>query len=255
MPDTVRVLSGVINMGGGANFDIVFDNGTTSRGLPECILRGVQWRIYEDIVSAAEIADMLKFAAAEDERKKFEATVAAQKFAADVEALRSDPRYAKLTKADNKHGGGKLVAANLRVELKAAFAGVKFSIRSDYNSVRIAWLDGPTTDEVKAFTGKYEAGHFDGMDDSYHYRKSPFTEVYGSAQYVFENRSHSVAAMKAAAHVIQKKYDSPPFVIHESSDGTGYIDCNSNDDDDRRLVYSLLEKKYPFEDGGEWLTK
>jgi hypothetical protein len=244
-PDSVRSLGGVIMMGGGANFDIVFDNGTESRGLPECILRGVQWRIYAEVATAAEIAELRAFAVTEDERKRIEADAAAKKFAAEVAALRDDPRFAKLKRVGTSAGGGTLVAANLRIELKAAFAGVKFSIRSDYNSVRIAWVDGPTTDEVKALTGKYEAGHFDGMDDSYHYRRSPFTTVYGSAKYIFENRSHSVEAMKAAAAVIQKQYDSPPFVVHESSDGTAYLNCNSNDD--QRLVYAYLEKRYPFE--------
>jgi len=245
-PDSVRsIFGGAMMTGGGSHFDIVFDNGTTSRGLPECILRGVQWRIYEDIVSAAEIADMLKFAGSEDERKKLEADAAAKKFAAEVEALRSDPRYSKLKKTGDGDGGGKLVASNLRIELKAAFPGVKFTVRSDYNSVRIGWIDGPTTDAVKEFTGKYEAGHFDGMDDSYHYSRSPFTNVYGSAKYIFENRSHSVAAMIAAAKTVQEKYDCSPFIVRESSDGTGYIDCTSHDD--QRRVYAFLEKQYPFE--------
>jgi hypothetical protein len=245
-PETVRsIFGGAMMTGGGSHFDIVFDNGTESRGLPECILRGVQWRIYADIARPEEIAFLREHVASETERKRIEADAAAKKFAADKDALRSDPRYSKLKQTGSGDGGGKLVASNLRIELKAAFPGVKFSIRSDYNSVRVAWVDGPTTDEVKAFTGKYEAGHFDGMDDSYHYSRRPFTNVYGSAQYIFENRSHSVAAMIAAAKTVQKMYDSPPFTVHESSDGTGYIDCNSNDD--QRLVYSLLEKRYPFE--------
>lgn len=245
-PETVRsIFGGAMMTGGGASFDIVFDNGTESRGLPECILRGVQWRIYAEVASPEEIADMLLFSASEDVRKRLEADADAIKFAAEIDALRCDPKFAKLKQVGPNDGGGKLVASNLRVELKAAFAGVKFSIRSDYNSVRIAWVDGPTTDEVKAVAGKYEGGHFDGMDDSYHHRKSPFTSVYGSAQYIFENRSHSVAAMKAAAVTIQEKFVCQPFVVHESSDGTGYIDCNSHDD--QRRVYAFLEKQYPFD--------
>lgn len=246
-PDSVRsLLGGMMVTGGGASFDIVFDNGTESRGLPECILRGVQWRIYAEVATAEEIAELRAFAVSEGERKRIEADAAAKKFAAEVEAMRADPRYSKLVKAGlDGFNGGTHVAKNLRIELKAAFAGVKFSIRSDYNSVRVAWVDGPTTAQVKALTGKYEAGHFDGMDDSYHYRKTAFTTVYGSAQYVFESRSHSIAAMKAAAAAVQGKYDSAPFVVHESSDGTAYINCNSHDD--QRLVYAYLEKLYPFE--------
>jgi hypothetical protein len=109
----------------------------------------------------------------------------------------------------------------------------------------VSWVDGPTTDEVKVLTGKYEGGHFDGMDDSYHHRNSPFTTVFGSAQYIFETRKYSVAAMTAAADVIQKRFDSEPFTVKESYDGSAYIDCNSNED--QRQVYAYLEKRYPFD--------
>lgn len=246
-PDSVRSLGGgVMMMGGSATFDIVFDNGTESRALPECILRGVQWRIYAEVARPEEIAFLREYAASETERKRVEAAAAAKKFAADKDALRADPRYSKLKQTGNGDGGGKLVASNLRIELKAAFPGVKFTVRSDYNSVRVGWLDGPTTDEVKALTGKYEAGHFDGMDDSYHYSRSPFTEVYGSAKYVFENRSHSVPALIEAVKVIQEKYDCAPITVKESShDASGYIETQSNDD--QRHVYAYLEKRYPFD--------
>jgi hypothetical protein len=242
-PESVRVIGGVMHMGGSANFDIVFDNGTETRSLPECILRGVQWRIYADVARPEEIAFLREHAASEGERKRIEAAEAAKKFAADVEALRVDPRYSKLKKTGENDGGGKLVAANLRIELKAAFPGVKFTVRSDYNSVRIGWVDGPTIDDVKALTGKYEGGHFDGMDDSYHYSRSPFTEVYGSAKYVFENRSHSVAALTAAAKFIQDKYDCGPLIVRDGYGGA-YLDRTSNDD--QRHVYDYLEKRYPF---------
>lgn len=244
-PDTIRSLGGVIQMGGRADFDIVFDNGTESKRLPECILRGVQWRIYEEIATAEEIAEMLTFAASEDIRKRDEAAEASRKFAADVAALRINPKYAKLTQAGENHGGGKLVAANLRIELKAAVPGVKFSIRSDYNSVRLSWNDGPTTEQIKAITGKYEGGYFDGMTDSYEHRKSPFTSVFGSAQYIFENRHYSVPAMTAAAEAVAKKYGYEPFTVKASYDGTAYIDCNSHDS--QREVYAYLEQRYPFE--------
>ena len=124
-PQSVRSLGGgVMMMGGSANFDIVFDNGTETRGLPECILRGVQWRIYADVARPEEIAVLREHATSEGERKRLEAAEAAKKFAAEVEALRVDPRYSKLKKTGENDGGGKLVAANLRIELKAAFPGV-----------------------------------------------------------------------------------------------------------------------------------
>ena len=84
-PESVRILGGVMHMGGSANFDIVFDNGTETRGLPECILRGVQWRVYADVVRPEEIAFLREHAASEGERKRLEADEAAKKFAADVD--------------------------------------------------------------------------------------------------------------------------------------------------------------------------
>lgn len=244
-PESVRSIGGFMQTGGRADFDIVFDNGTESKRLPECILRGVQWRIYEEIATSEEIADMLIFSTTEDIRKRNEAEDAARKFAADVATLRVNPKYSKLTQAGHDHGGGKLVAANLRIELKATFPGIKFSIRSDYNSVRLAWTDGPTTEQVKAITGKYEGGHFDGMDDSYHHSKSPFTEVYGSAQYIFENRAYSLATLTAAAETVAKMHDWEPFNVKASSDGSAYIDCTSHDH--QRDVYAYLEQRYPFD--------
>lgn len=33
----------------------------------------------------------------------------------------------------------------------------------------------------------FEAGHFDGMQDCYEYRRTPFTEAFGDVQYIFIN--------------------------------------------------------------------
>jgi hypothetical protein len=181
----------------------------------------------------------------ERERQRKQAAESAQAFTETKETMRTDPRYANLCKIGEKACGGKLVAINLRIELKAAFPGVKFSIRSDYNSVRIAWTDGPRTAEVEAITSKYSAGSFDGMTDSYNYQRSPFTEVYGSAQYIFENRSHSVLALTAAAEIVAARYGYQPFNIRQSYDGSGYIDCC--DHNHQSEVYAYLEKRYPFD--------
>lgn len=61
-------------------------------------------------------------------------------------------------------------AKGLRAELKAAFPGVKFSVRTSYfsmgNSIDISWSFGPTTKAVDAIAKKYEYGRFDGMTDT-----------------------------------------------------------------------------------------
>ncbi len=62
------------------------------------------------------------------------------------------------------------VAGFIRADLKAAFAGIKFSVRSKTysggSSVSVHWTDGPTEDAVNAVIGRYKAQGFDGMTDS-----------------------------------------------------------------------------------------
>lgn len=62
------------------------------------------------------------------------------------------------------------LAAIIRRDLKAAFAGVKFSVTSSRysggSSVRVRWTDGPLAADVEATIGQYKAEGFDGMTDS-----------------------------------------------------------------------------------------
>jgi hypothetical protein len=64
-------------------------------------------------------------------------------------------------------------ASEIKKELKAAFPGFKFSVRSSNfsmgDAVDIDWVDGPTTDMVDDIVGKYQYGHFDGSIDCYEY--------------------------------------------------------------------------------------
>lgn len=88
-----------------------------------------------------------------------------------------------------------LAAANIKKEIARAFPGIKFSVRSKSfsggDSVDVAWILGPTGAEVEAIIDKYQYGDFDGMDDSYNYRKDAdgFRAVNGSAKYVHGQRS------------------------------------------------------------------
>lgn len=53
----------------------------------------------------------------------------------------------------------------IRFALADKFPGAKFSVRSDYNSVNISWVDGPSESAVDAITSRYHGGGFDGMID------------------------------------------------------------------------------------------
>lgn len=57
------------------------------------------------------------------------------------------------------------VAKIVRTRLRAAFPGVKFSVRSDYSTLNIRWEDGPRTPAVDAICQQYRFGGFDGMID------------------------------------------------------------------------------------------
>ena len=90
----------------------------------------------------------------------------------------------------SSHAGA---AAAIKAELKAAFPGIKFSVTSDSfsmgDSVHISWTDGPTTEEVKAISGKYQYGHFNGMEDIYEHTNR--REDIPQSKYVSESRSKS----------------------------------------------------------------
>jgi hypothetical protein len=109
-----------------------------------------------------------------------------------------------------------MAAYNIRIMLKAAFPGVKFSVKSDSfsmgDSVDISWTDGPTAAEVDAITGKFSAGSFSGMDDSYTYTSSPWGELFGSSKYVNTSRSLSDSAVGEILASIYPEESTRPSV-------------------------------------------
>ena len=86
-------------------------------------------------------------------------------------------------------------AKNLRIELKRAFPGIKFGVRtsrfSGGDSIDVDWTDGPMLPQVQKFANKYSGGSFDGMTDSYEYSRSPWIAVFGDAKYVHCHRHYS----------------------------------------------------------------
>jgi len=184
-PDTVRSLGGGIGMmGGRAEFDIVFLSGSFSRRLPECILRGVQWRILDRPGSEVEIAAAVDHAEAVERQRAAEAAAADAAHEAELARLHVAPEHAALRQGDERHGG-KLAAANIRVELRHAFPKVKFSVRVPHHgSILVRWTGGPARQEVEAIADRYQGGYFDGMEDIYRSVRSPWCEVFGGADYV-----------------------------------------------------------------------
>jgi hypothetical protein len=86
-------------------------------------------------------------------------------------------------------------AKEIRNELKVAFPGIKFRVRSHNCSINVTWTNGPTIKVVSEITWKYRNGHFDGMIDCYEYANDGRP---GGADYVFCDREYSDDAKVAA---------------------------------------------------------
>lgn len=206
-PETVSQMGGgVIARGGRASFDVVFSNGDISRHVPECIVRGLQWRLLDGIANSEEIAAAITHSALIRAEKEAKAQEAKAAYIARVEHLKTAPEFAHLKQGDDTYSG-KLAAANVRAELKKNFSGVKFSVRkSDYGTVRVIWIDGPTVAQVEAIANKYEAGKFNGMDDIYEHNETPFSLVFGGCKYLFTSRETSPELVARAIEKVRTHY-------------------------------------------------
>ncbi|RYZ93150.1 MAG: hypothetical protein EOP06_02015 [Proteobacteria bacterium] len=190
-PESIEDL-GIVTRGGRASYDIVFDNGSISRMLPEAILRGVQWRIYATVLDEEKIKQMLEHADQVQRAEMKEQKASDAAFLKRVETLRADPELSYLQQIDaGSYGNSTFVAKNIRLMLKKTFPGVKFSVRKDGSAIYVSWTDGPQDSSVDACVGSFKGGSFNGMDDIYEYSKSPFTQVFGSSQYIFTRREIS----------------------------------------------------------------
>jgi hypothetical protein len=119
----------------------------------------------------------------------------------------------------------------IRAALKESFPGVKFSVRSSVYaggaSININYVDGPTSDQVKAVAGMFEGSYFDGMQDykGLNYGSLDGQEVRFGADFVFVNRSYSVEFLTVMARSVCKKYGvDVAYEIKGSQYSGAYID-------------------------------
>lgn len=84
----------------------------------------------------------------------------------------------KYTHTEDKMSTPAQAAKMIRQDLKQAFPEVSFSVTSKRysggSSVSIAYENGPTCEAVDTLVGKYEYGHFDGMEDIYRYSNTAY---------------------------------------------------------------------------------
>lgn len=131
-------------------------------------------------------------------------TSKAQHHAAELVRLAAE--FPHLERAESRHAGGKLAARNMRTMLKAAFPGQKFSVTSDYNCVRVRWVDGPTDAAVTAIIGRFDIGRADYNTDYFYTESSAWSELFGGVQYLFTERDESPELLARALAVFNEKY-------------------------------------------------
>ncbi|MDN7998160.1 hypothetical protein QZN00_13490 [Burkholderia multivorans] len=205
-PEAVQSLAHVVMRGGGAEFDIVFDNGTVSHRLPECILRGVQWRIHDDIADADEIAAALANATTSQANRAAQAADARQRADDERTRLATASAYRHLKQGDDVHDR-RLAAANIRTELKRAFPGVKFSVQlTHYGAVSVRWTDGPGQAEVRALCLRYKEERFNSMKDRDEHAAQPWQHVFGGLDYPSVSCEESATLVAQAIDAVYAEY-------------------------------------------------
>jgi len=168
-------------------------------------IKGIHMYFTDKVLSADEIMDAIKKSEASKAADIKEKHEKEQARAAELEKLLADYKHLERVVAYKDQKGRyrtkyAVGAANIRMELKAAFPGVKFSVRSEgYSmgcSIDIDWTDGPTKEAVKMITNKYEYGTFDSMTDCAGSIDSQFVDLFGGARHVSENRSTTKEVIK-----------------------------------------------------------
>lgn len=132
-------------------------------------------------------------------------------------------KYPNLIMVDEKNDGLVTAAKNIRAELKAAYPGVKFTVRTERfsmgDAIRVGWTDGPNTAQVEAITNKYESGHFNGMEDIYEYNRSDWKDAFGDAKYITTNRRYSDSLIESAIGYVANKYGVEPISVEQYTRG------------------------------------
>lgn len=183
--------------GEGARYMIVFDNGLIHHSeefaVRECI------EPEKPLATPDEITRALSHAEQVEARKATEKQDTADRRDRErIEHAAANPHLLAVTDKREWHPA-RVAAENIRRELKRQFPTVKFSVRSEHNSIRVCWNDGPTTDQVTELTQRHRHGSFDGMTDCYERNHdATFADVFGGVSYVFDNRDSTLFGERLA---------------------------------------------------------
>jgi hypothetical protein len=152
---------------------------------------GVHWKLSTTRHGAPYLAQLSAAVAMRTAQATAAKELEAKAHAAELARLAVE--FAHLERRDNTHGGGVFAARNMRTELKRAFPGVKFSVKSDYSSVNVRWTDGPTDAQVSEVIGRFDIGASDTQSDYFYTVSTAFSELFGGVQYLSTYRETSEA--------------------------------------------------------------
>lgn len=134
----------------------------------------------------------------------------AQQAARESAARALQAAFPNLVPVSDKTDSLQAAAKNIRLELKQAFPGVKFSVKSRRfsggDAIDVRWIDGPTDAQVTPIVRRFQAGSFDGMTDSYTYEQSAWRDAFGDARYISTARDHSARAIESAIRTVFARY-------------------------------------------------
>jgi hypothetical protein len=145
--------------------------------VPECIVRSLPWRVLADVASADEVALATAAVAAKRSARKREQAAAEIAHTAAVARLKTEHPELEV-------GSCRATAAkNMRTLLKAAFPGVKFSVKQNTGSmvysITVRWAGGPEGEAVGAVIGRFQSSSWDGMTDSTVSHATAWTDTFG----------------------------------------------------------------------------
>jgi len=149
--------------------------------------------VTDEVYTADQILDAIEKVKLADIRRDQEVEQKKVDEAEEHKKLLNDYKHLEL--ADSEKYNYRVVGArNIRKELKKAFPGIKFSVRSSSfsmgDSIDVSWKDEKILNKaVQAITDKYQKGYFDSMEDIYEYGRDQFNTLFGGAKYVVAQQS------------------------------------------------------------------
>lgn len=171
-------------------FDSILFDGRILRGISFHAFSGLRPWLALDRVHGPALIDAMHRKAAEIQTARAieKATAEHALQAAGAALIVAYPHLQAIDPA--KPHDSNLVGKNLRALLKAE--GIKASVRKDgYSAYYVklpADVEAARFDELSGLCRRFQVGSFDGMTDSYEYRRSAWTETFGGVKYVFVNR-------------------------------------------------------------------